>query len=93
MYVPLPPSHSPLQPLWHQSLELRLELRVEPAVEDGVGESRGHGDRVAEAQAQEEGPLVVLRLGRGIGLSERWFQLVLGCVRVRLSFQIVSQVY
>ena len=54
-------SRSPPQPLGHQSFELRLELRVEPAVEDGVGESRGHGDRVAEAEAQVEAALVGLR--------------------------------
>ena len=55
---------SPPQPLGHQSFELRLELRVEPAVEDGVGESRGHGDRVAEAEAQVEAALVGLRTDR-----------------------------
>ena len=45
-------------------LKLCPEGLVEPAVEDGVGEGRGHGDRVAEAQAQVEAPLVGLRVGR-----------------------------
>ena len=48
-------------------------MGVEPAVEDWVGESRGHGDRVAEAEAQVEAALVGLRWIRGQSYKLKWF--------------------